>query len=202
MAGMAAEQTRLDQLDRGGEVSDTRLVEAVRRGDRTAFGDLVRRYEKRLLRTIQRMVGNVETAEDLAQEAFLKAYDRLEQFDPAKRFGPWLFQIGVNGAIDWLRRNRKRHLLSLQEMGHGDADFDIGEDDPRAAADLSQEVQFVLAKLPEKYRTVLALRDVEGFPCSEVAAIVGREEPTVRWRLAQARQMFKNLWERRGNSGS
>jgi RNA polymerase sigma-70 factor, ECF subfamily len=202
MAGSAADLSRLDQLDRGAEISDTRLVEAVRRGDRAAFGDLVRRYEKRLLRTIQRLVGNVETAEDLAQDAFLKAYDRLDQFDPAKRFGPWLFQIGVNGAIDWLRRNKKRKAISLQQMGKGEGDFDLPEDDPRIAAEMAQEVQHVLAKLPEKYRVVLSLRDVEGFPCSEVAAIVGREEPTVRWRLSQARQMFKQLWERRGNTGS
>jgi RNA polymerase sigma-70 factor (ECF subfamily) len=55
----------------------------------------------------------------------------------------------------------------------------------------------VLAEIPVKYRTVLMLRDLEGFPCSEVAAIVGREEPTVRWRLLKAREMFKALWEKR-----
>jgi RNA polymerase sigma-70 factor (ECF subfamily) len=180
-----------------GEVSDARLVEQIRLGDRSAYGKLVQRYEKKLLRTLLRMVGNMETAEDLAQEAFLKAYDRLAQFDSAKRFGPWLFQIGVNGAIDWLRRNRKRHQVSLQDMvGHGNG-FDVADPDPRDKADLGQEVQFVLAKIPLKYRTVLALRDLEGFPCSEVAAIVGREEPTVRWRLLRAREMFRELWERR-----
>ena len=62
-------------------VSDSRLVEEIRQGDRSAYGELVRRYEKKLIRTIFRMVGNTETAEDLAQDAFLKAYDRLDQFD-------------------------------------------------------------------------------------------------------------------------
>src|SRR3954470_12564267 len=90
-----------------GELSDALLVERIRHGDRTSYGELVRRYEKKLLRTLYRMVGKSETAEDLAQEAFLKAYDRLAQFDSSKRFGPWLFQIGVNGAIDWLRKHRK-----------------------------------------------------------------------------------------------
>jgi RNA polymerase sigma-70 factor (ECF subfamily) len=184
-------------IDAPVEQADSRLVERVRQGERAAYGELVQRYEKRLLRTLYRMVGNLETAEDLAQEAFLKAYDRLEQFDTGKRFGPWLFQIGVNGAIDWLRRNRKRHLLSLQEMQHGERPFDVADADPRERLDLNQEVQFVLAQIPVKYRTVLALRDLDGFPCSEVAAIVGREEPTVRWRLLRAREMFKNLWEKR-----
>ena len=185
------------ELAAPGEVSDALLVERIRHGDRTSYGELVRRYEKKLLRTLYRMVGKAETAEDLAQEAFLKAYDRLAQFDSSKRFGPWLFQIGVNGAIDWLRKHRKRHQLSLNEMISGERSFDVATDDPREKADIAQEVHFVLAEIPVKYRTVLMLRDLEGFPCSEVAAIVGREEPTVRWRLLKAREMFKALWEKR-----
>jgi RNA polymerase sigma-70 factor (ECF subfamily) len=185
------------ELAAPGELSDALLVERIRHGDRTSYGELVRRYEKKLLRTLFRMVGKSETAEDLAQEAFLKAYDRLAQFDSSKRFGPWLFQIGVNGAIDWLRKHRKRHQLSLNEMISGERTFDVAQDDPREKADVAQEVHFVLAQIPVKYRTVLMLRDLEGFPCSEVAAIVGREEPTVRWRLLKAREMFKALWEKR-----
>jgi RNA polymerase sigma-70 factor, ECF subfamily len=193
----AVEARQEAELAAPGEVSDALLVERIRHGDRTSYGELVRRYEKKLLRTLYRMVGKAETAEDLAQEAFLKAYDRLAQFDSSKRFGPWLFQIGVNGAIDWLRKHRKRHQLSLNEMITGERSFDVATDDPREKADIAQEVHFVLAEIPVKYRTVLMLRDLEGFPCSEVAAIVGREEPTVRWRLLKAREMFKALWEKR-----
>lgn len=176
---------------------DSRLVEEVRRGDRSAYGELVRRYEKRLLRTIYRMVGSVETAEDLAQEAFLKAYDRLERFDSSKRFGPWLFQIGVNTTIDWMRRNRKRRQVSLSDLREDKAGYDVPASDPRPAQDLSQEVHHVLSQLEEDYRVVLILRDLEGFPCSEVAAIIDRKEPTVRWRLLKARQMFREIWESR-----
>lgn len=189
----------MTELDDGENisVSDSRLIERVRQGERSAFGELVRRYEKKLLRTLYRMVGNVQTAEDLAQDAFLKAYDRLDRFDASRRFGPWLFQIGVNGAIDWIRRNRKRYQLSLSEMTGGEKSFDVADADPRPREDMSQEVRHVLAELPEEYRTVLMLRDLEGFPCSEVAAIVGRKEPTVRWRLLKAREMFRDLWQRR-----
>jgi RNA polymerase sigma-70 factor (ECF subfamily) len=182
------------------QVAESGLVERVRHGDKAAYGELVRRYEKKLVRTLYRMVGNAETAEDLTQEAFLKAYNRLEQFDTGKRFGPWLFQIGVNGAIDWLRRNRKRYLMSLNEMMHGERAFDVADADPRGKLDLAQEVHYLLAQIPVKYRTVLMLRDIEGFPCSEVAAIIGREEPTVRWRLIKAREQFRQLWESRERS--
>lgn len=179
------------------QVADSRLVEQIRQGIRAAYGELVRRYEKKLIRTIHRMVGNAETAEDLAQETFLKAYDRLDRFDSSKRFGPWLFQIGVNTAIDWLRRNKRRHRLSLHELNQGEGNYEPPDADPRNELDLAQEVHHVLAQIPVDYRTVLTLRDLEGFPCSEVAAIIGRREPTVRWRLLRAREMFKDIWERR-----
>jgi RNA polymerase sigma-70 factor (ECF subfamily) len=178
--------------------SDSRLVEQVRQGLRSAYGELVRRYEKKLVRTIHRMVGHAETAEDLAQDAFLKAYNRLDRFDSSKRFGPWLFQIGVNTAIDWLRRNRKRVKLSIHEpIRDGESSYDPPQADPRGALETSQEVHHVLNQIPIEYRTVLMLRDLEGFPCSEVAAIIGRQEPTVRWRLLRAREMFKQIWQRR-----
>ena len=189
---------RLDlERERRAAAPDSRLIEEVRHGERSAYGELVARYEKKLLRTIYRMVGNTQTAEDLAQETFLRAYDRLDRFDNSKRFGPWLFQIGVNQAIDWLRRHRRHHQISLSEMTRGEGELDVADPDARPQRELSQEVHHVLAQIPLKYRTVLMLRDLEGFPCSEVAAIIGRSEPTVRWRLAKARQMFREHWERR-----
>jgi RNA polymerase sigma-70 factor (ECF subfamily) len=197
MAKTTESQSLTSDLVQQAAASDSRLVEMVRQGDRGAYGELVRRYESKLLRTIYRMVGNRETAEDLAQETFLKVYDRLDRFDASRRFGPWLFQVGVNTAIDWLRRNRQRRSLSLTEMTRGKSVFDVIDDDPRPKADLSQEVHHVLNRIPLKYRTVLMLRDLEGFPCSEVAAIVGRREPTIRWRLLRAREMFRQLWEKR-----
>ena len=183
------------------QCSDSVLVERVRQGDRAAFGQLVRQYEKRLLRTIYRIVGNSETTEDLTQEAFLKAYDRLESFDNSKRFGPWLFQIGVNGAIDWLRKHRKHPMVGLGDLATRDSNFDVPDADPRPAADLAQEVQHVLDQVPHDYRTVLVMRDLQGFACSEVASMIGRREPTVRWRLLKARQMFRSIWEKREAKG-
>ena len=85
-------------------------------------------------------------------------------------------------------------------MMRGEREFDVEDADPRGKIDLSQEVQYLLAQIPIKYRTVLMLRDIEGFPCSEVAAIIGREEPTVRWRLIKAREQFRQIWESRERS--
>jgi RNA polymerase sigma-70 factor (ECF subfamily) len=183
-------------------LSDAQLVELVQQGERSAYAEIVRRYQRKLLRTIFRMVGSVETAEDLTQDAFLKAYERLDQFDVSKRFGPWLFQIAVNATIDWLRRYRRHQPLSLDRSVDEERTHDVPTADPRESAELSQEVHHVLAQLPDAYRTVLLLRDLEGFSCSEVAAIVGRREPTVRWRLAKAREMFRDIWNQRQKTRS
>jgi len=176
---------------------EARLVEAARRGDHQAFGELVERYQRRLLRVILQFVQNRELAEDLAQEAFVKAYQRLDQFDPSRRFGPWLFRIGVNQALDHLRREKRRGWWSLFSESRQDRPPEPAVNDPRQALDLSQEVERVLADLPENYRTVLVLRDMENMSTSEIAAILGRKEATVRWRLAEARHRFQELWTRR-----
>jgi RNA polymerase sigma-70 factor (ECF subfamily) len=182
------------------EAGDARLVELARQGDDDAFAALVVRYERKLLRVLVRLVRDPEQARDLAQETFWKVYNRLDRFDTARRFGPWLFQIGVNLALDQLRRRSgpPPGTLSLDHSaGNSRGGFDVPDADPRLQAELAQEVQFLLGRLPPPYRTVLVLRDLEGFSSAEVAAIVQKREATVRWRLAKAREMFREHWERR-----
>jgi len=180
------------------ELGDARLVERARRGDQAAFGALVRRYERKLIRVLARLVRDPELARDLAQETFWRVYNRLDRFDTARRFGPWLFRIGVNLGLDHLRRCRSEPPPPASiDRGFGDGRFDLPDPDPRVQADLVQEVQFILAQIPVSYRTILVLRDLEGFSSSEVAAIVGRREATIRWRLSRAREKFRQIWERR-----
>lgn len=175
-------------------VGDARLVEDARRGDRDAFGELVSRYEKRLIRVILRFVPEVEQARDLAQETFLRTYRRIDQFDPSRRFGPWLFRIGVNLTLDYLRKKKRRLKWSVFSDSPSETPVDPGTPDPRDEKDLSQEVRTVMDRLSEKYRSVLVLRDLENFTTSEIAAILNRKEATIRWRLAEARKQFKTLW--------
>jgi RNA polymerase sigma-70 factor, ECF subfamily len=176
--------------------SDARLVEDVRRGNQEAFGTLVVRYERRLHRLLRRLVHDQEQSRDLAQETFLKVYQHLHQFDTSRRFGPWLFRVAVNLAVDWLRK--RKPVVRLNHVARGDDHpMEIVDPDPRPRLDLEQEIQRVLQEIPMAYRTVLILRDLEGFSCSEVAAIEGRREATIRWRLSRAREMFRKAWELR-----
>lgn len=180
--------------------TDARIVEEVRRGDRDAYGVLVTRYEKKLQRVLRRLVRDPEQARDLAQDTFLKVYQHLDQFDTSRRFGPWLFRVGVNLAVDWLRR--RKPTVRLSQMARDDENsVEVIDPDPRQRLELEQEVHHVLQEIPVNYRTVLVLRDLEGFSCSEVAAIEGRREATIRWRLSRAREMFRKIWERRQGNG-
>ncbi len=177
--------------------SEVRLVHAARNGDHDAFGSLVMRYERRVLKVVRRFVPDLELATDLVQESFVRAFERMDQFDPSRRFGPWLFRLAVNLTYDHLRKVRRRGRWALFTDAGEDRSPDPAVADPRKDLDLSQEVQVVLAEIPEAYRTVLILRDLEGFCTSDVAAITERSEATIRWRLAEARKMFRDAWERR-----
>ena len=175
-------------------------VELARHGDHQAFAVLVRRYERRLIRVLTRLVREQEQARDLAQETFWRVYEHLNHFDTARRFGPWLFRVGINLGLDWLRtkKNAPQIVVSIDRCGtDGKPAFELPDADPRIRAELVQEVQYVLAVMPLSYRTILILRDLEGFSSSEVAAIMGRREATIRWRLSMAREKFREIWDRR-----
>jgi RNA polymerase sigma-70 factor (ECF subfamily) len=182
------------------DLNDAWLVEGARHRDHHAFAVLVRRYERKLVRVLARLVRDPELARDLAQETFFRVYNRLERFDTARRFGPWLFRVGVNLGLDWLRSSRAECPSPASiDRTHGDGHlpFELPDPDPRVRTELAQEVQYILAQLPVSYRTILVLRDLEGFSSSEVAAIVGRQEATIRWRLSKAREKFREIWQRR-----
>jgi RNA polymerase sigma-70 factor (ECF subfamily) len=186
------------------ELGDARLVERARGGDDEAFAGLVMRYERKLVRVLARLVRDEELARDLAQETFWKVYNRLDRFDTGRRFGPWLFRVGVNLGLDWLRGCESplatTPMISIDRPVDGDRHaFDLPDPDPRLRDELAQEVQFILERIPLLYRTILVLRDLEGFSSAEVAAIVSRREATVRWRLSKARDLFREQWERRQN---
>ncbi len=184
------------------EASDARLVERAREGDDDAFAALVSRYERKLVRVLGRLVHDEELARDLAQETFWRVYNRLDRFDTARRFGPWLFRIGLNLGLDQLRRRDAPPAASIDAgRPEGRPALELADPDPRVQAELAQEVRFLLDRLPLAYRTVLVLRDLEGFSSAEVAGILDRREATIRWRLAKARELFRRQWEARQDHG-
>src|ERR1700729_1752492 len=175
------------------------LVQAAKRGDDSAFEELVRRYDRNVFRIAQHITQNREDAEDVVQEAFLKAYGNLAQFQEQSKFYTWLVRIAVNEALMKLRKRKPERTVSLDEEVKT-------EDDslPREVADWSPnpeqmynqaELREILTKtiqgLPEGFRTVFVLRDKEGLSTEETAEALELSIPAVKSRLLRARLQLR-----------
>ena len=178
---------------------ETILLAQAREGDTQAFGELVRRYESKIFRLAQHITQNREDAEDVLQETFLKAYEHLEQFQGNSKFYTWVVRIAVNQALMKLRRRKTDRSVSLDET------IDTGEDTivrEIAAWDESPEKRFsreevgqildsAVQSLEPPYRSVFALRDIEGFSTEETAESLGLSVPAVKSRLLRARLQLR-----------
>ena len=181
------------------ESTDEQLVAAALRGDRDAFGDLVGRYEGRLVNYLYRLVRSSEDAHDLAQEVFLKVYQALDRFDPQYRFSTWLFRVAQNAAIDVLRKRRVQLVpISRREDASGEPapDFDLPSDDPTPLAELEgaerdSEVRRAIDALPWEYRELILLRHYGELAYEEIADLKQMPLGTVKNKLFRARQMLK-----------
>lgn len=167
------------------------LIRQCQQGDKTAFEQLVKSYQSAAVSVAYAFLQDTHLARDIAQEAFIRVYQSINRFDAGKNFYTWLRQIVVNLCIDYHRR-RKGKELPLESSAAG-ISADALEDASRN--EQSSNIRAVLDRLPAKYRIVLVLRDIEGLETQEIAVIIKKKEPTVRWMLHQARQMFRSKWE-------
>jgi len=183
-------------------VADTDLVAQCRRGDSSAFSGLVEKYQDRVFNTCLRLCGNRTEAEDLAQEAFVKAYVSLDRFDGRASFYTWLFRIAVNLTISAHRKARHSPALSLQGRsadGEGESLADRIEgrtampDERSVENERDRAVALALASLDEEHKTVIVLRDVESLGYAEIAEILDVPTGTVKSRLHRARLALRDM---------
>jgi RNA polymerase sigma-70 factor (ECF subfamily) len=185
-------------MTRGTEQStDEDLVAAVLDGDRDRFGDLVDRYQARLVNYLFRLLRNVDDAHDLAQEVLVKVYQVLDRYDPQYRFSTWLFRVAQNAAIDQIRRRRLK-VVSLRqddEEGEGrDWDLPSGERGPYGELrnrERGDAIQEAIDGLPWEYRELILLRHFGELPYEEIAQLKGMPLGTVKNKLFRGRQMLK-----------
>jgi RNA polymerase sigma-70 factor (ECF subfamily) len=159
---------------------------AARAGDSAAFAVLVRRHQDAVYRFVLRMVGTRDEALDLTQDAFVRAWQALPQWQPEAQFRTWLFRIASNAALDALRRRRVVEFEPLNDAFEAAAD----EPDPEKRLELKRRVAALeasLAKLSAEHREILLLREVENMTYEEIGAVLGLSEGTVKSRLARAR---------------
>ncbi|MFZ5989212.1 MAG: RNA polymerase sigma factor [Bacillota bacterium] len=181
--------------------NEKELVEKARSGDVEAFEQLIQACQKKVFNIALRMLGNYDDASELAQEVFLKAYKSIKKFKGDSLFSTWIYKVTTNVCLDEIRKRKNKKVVSLDE----DIEYDGSEikrqikdesPGPEAAAE-SNEIKNVVNEsigvLPDDYKTVIVLRDIQGFSYDEISQIIKCPEGTVKSRINRARQALKKI---------
>lgn len=179
------------------ERNDSMLVDQCLKGDNRAYETLVLTYEKPIYNLALRMVKVPEDAEDIAQTVFVKAYEKLDSYNPAHRFFSWIYRIAVNESINFCKRNRRTEDY---ESGVTGSDKETPEQSFRDG-ELSENIGSAIAQLKLDYRLVIVLKHFHDFSYQEMGEILQIPEKTVKSRLFTARQQLKVILEKEGIRG-
>ena len=163
---------------------ESALVEQAQRGDRQAFGVLIERYWDRLYRWLYHLGHNRHAAEDLTQEAFLKAFAKLASFRPGTNFRAWLFRIAYNTFLNQQRMDGRSQPLVPERVPAPQ----IGPEDQALAQETLRLLARALGRLPNEFRAALLLRVEEGLSFRQIAGVLKITEETARWRVFKARK--------------
>jgi RNA polymerase sigma-70 factor (ECF subfamily) len=191
---------------------DDSLLERLRAGDEKAFEELVRAHGGRMLSVARRLLRDPDDAQDAVQDAFLSAFRSLEKFEGSSRLSTWLHRIVVNAALMKLRTKRRKPETPIEDLlprfledGHPASPpvaWKLPADQAVERAQLSQLVRRRIDELPETYRTVLLLRDVEDLDTAETAEFLGIAPNAVKTRLHRARQALRTLLDAEFRGGA
>lgn len=183
-------------------MDESQLIRVAQRGDLEAFNRLVIAHQSRVFNVALRIMGDEDSASDAAQETFISAYRNLRRYRGGS-FQGWLLRIVTNACYDELRRRKRRPTTSIDDLTV-EPDGDLAEaglnlasrhDGPETAAEhaeLSRAIEDCLSHLPDEFRVVAVLADVQGFEYAEVAQMVGKPLGTVKSRLARARARLRD----------
>jgi RNA polymerase sigma-70 factor, ECF subfamily len=187
------------------------LVQSAQQGDIAAFEQLIKRYDRNVFRIAQHITQNREDAEDVVQDAFLKAYQKLDQFQGNSKFYTWLVRIAVNEALMRLRKRKTDKTVSMDDevetedgaMPREFADWSPDPEQQFRQSELNDILARAIQGLPASFRTVFVLRDVEGMSTEETAEMLGLSVPAVKSRLLRARlqlreRLSKHFKKRKG----
>jgi RNA polymerase sigma-70 factor, ECF subfamily len=183
-----------------GRLSDHALIEATRRGDETAFGEVMARYRGPITNYLYRFLGDYEEAVDLSQETFVRLYFAIDRYHTDYAFSTYLYRIATNLAISELRRRKRRKLLSLTGLFQNEIDEGIEfqppdgrslPDEDLIEGERSRQIEKAIGALPDKYRAPIVLREIEEKSYDEIAAILGLGLGTTKSRINRARGLLK-----------
>ena len=192
---------------------DLELVERAKAGDTAAFEQLVRQYDRQIYRTALHITQNREDAEDITQDVFFKAFQKLDQFQGNSKFSTWLVRIAVNESLMRLRKRKTSKTVSMDQdvqTDEGSIPRDFAEWRPNpeqiySQGELGEILRKTIAGLPPGFRTVFTLRDIENLSTEETAEALGLSVPAVKSRLLRARLQLRerlSRYFRAANEGS
>ncbi|WP_246945420.1 RNA polymerase sigma factor SigW [Bacillus pinisoli] len=173
-------------------------IRQVKNGDQNAFSEIVEIYKDKVYQLCYRMIGNSHEAEDLAQEAFIRAYINIESYHIDKKFSTWLYRIATNLSIDRIRKKKPDFFLDAEVTGTDGltlysqlaADVDTPEEEVESL-ELQQTVQAAILKLPDKYRAVIVLKYIEELSLKEISDILGLPVSTIKTRMHRGREALR-----------
>ena len=185
------------------EISDEILIKKFQDGDVGAYNQLVFRFKDRLLNFIYRFVNDLDLAEDLVQDTLLKLYTHKDSYREIAKFSTWLYTIAANLARTELRKKKRRKTFSVTELSREDREFIIASSDVDPSEDLSSQnfeksVQRALAELPDDFKTIIILRDIQELSYDEISKIVEVPLGTVKSRINRGRVKLQQLLKKKG----
>lgn len=185
--------------------NDRILLEKAKSGDINAFEKLVEAYQKKIYNICLRMIGNADDAYDLAQEVLIRIYKSINGFKEQSSLSTWVYRITTNVCLDEIRKRKLKRTVSLdQDIRLDDSEIkrEIVSDDPppdelAEKKEIKKTVASAINMLNEEHRTVIVLRDIQGFSYEEIAKITNCPEGTVKSRINRARQALKIILEKK-----
>jgi RNA polymerase sigma-70 factor (ECF subfamily) len=174
--------------------SEEDLIRRVKNGDCEAFSPLVERYKLPLYKVMYRMVHNRDDAEDLVEEAFIRSYKAIARFETGRPFFSWICRIAVNNAINYLKKERRGHIQSVDEIQYSLAAKKGNPVEMTKQKMLEEKITAAMALLPANYRTILTLKIEQDFSYEEIGRILKIPKGTVMSRLSRARQKLKEIF--------
>ncbi|WP_176758854.1 RNA polymerase sigma factor [Alkaliphilus peptidifermentans] len=177
------------------------LIEESQQGDMDSFEKLIQPYQKKAFNIAYRMLGNLEDANDVTQEALIKIYKSIDKFKGNSQFSTWLYSIVSNSCIDYIRKNRKGKILYLDkdyDSGEGTYQLEVPDEENTPEYLLERKetqnmIQDAINQLNYEHREVIILREIEGFTYQEISEILKCSEGTVKSRISRARSSLRSL---------
>ncbi|MBE4909693.1 RNA polymerase sigma factor SigW [Bacillus luteolus] len=174
-------------------------IKQIKNGDQNAFAEIVELYKDKVFQLCYRMLGNRHEAEDIAQEAFLRAYVNIHSYDTKRKFSTWLYRIATNLSIDRIRKKKPDYYLDAEVAGAEGltmysqvaADVSLPEDEVESL-ELQETIQKEILKLPDKYRSVIVLKYIDELSLKEISEILDLPVGTVKTRIHRGREALRN----------